>query len=558
MVSCKFFFLYAIISIIMNDNNEEKKYTLSEEAKFLLKVYSKEEKPDDLLDGEKEKIKISKTISHLSFWYEKLRNAVDYQEEHLLRKNTIRRIISRKYNIPIPTMEKDSISLIKELIRANYLEIEEISSQDINKIDQALERYSLLRREIFLKKTNKNLSRYLKILLDTTACEIEEILVSHQQEEALANCMLSIVKKRLDLTDKMKEKLDDIHIYIAISKVLSKSDLATIRFKILQEKYPNWLELKDEEKIISSYEDFFKINLQIDELINHPLVDLVQKIIRKKTAPYNILNKVLKYNKNNSQQIFSNSQTLANLVENLSQESYTKAGSRLRRSVIQSIIYILLTKMLLGILLELPYDLIFFGSINYLPLAINLIFPPAFMFLITANTKVPDWRNTEKIMAEIKTIVYEEEQNQDQKKYHFESDRARTKTKKLFLTLLYLLTFVLSFGVIIYLLNYLNFNLVSGILFFFFLSIVSFFAFRIKQNAKNLLIVDEAESASSIFTEFMFMPFLRIGRWISIKFAGINVFLILLDFVIEAPFKTLIDISEEWINYMKEKKEELT
>ena len=45
---------------------------------------------------DEEKIKVHQVSSKVAFLYEKLRNAVDYQEEHLLRKIAIERILKRR------------------------------------------------------------------------------------------------------------------------------------------------------------------------------------------------------------------------------------------------------------------------------------------------------------------------------------------------------------------------------------------------------------------------------------------------------------------------------
>jgi hypothetical protein len=39
--------------------------------------------------------------------------------------------------------------------------------------------------------------------------------------------------------------------------------------------------------------------------------------------------------------------------------------------------------------------------------------------------------------------------------------------------------------------------------------------------------------------------------------AKINIFTVIFDFFIEAPFKLIIDIVEEWIKFTKDRKEEI-
>lgn len=536
--------------------SDNSKQVLTPEAEKLLDIYSKEEK--EVIGNDLEKIKISHTIGHVAFWYEKMRNAVDYQEEHLLRKNAIRRIIARKFNIPIPSTDKMSNSLLRELVRARYIDQTEFYPETIEKIDQVINKYTILRKEIFSKPSNKNLVLENRILLDIISCEIEELLVSYDKEEALAGCMVSVMKRRFKNQENESLDLKDLHIYIAVHRTLLKSDQATIRYQIFKRRFPHWFDLEHKEEVVSGYERFLQMNREIDEYLFNPLVDKVQKIIRKKTAPFYILGETLKNNIKSTRVNIVNVKNLIGLVGNVCQEHYSKTGSRLRRSVVQGIVYIFFTKMMLGLIFELPYDLLTLGKIHTLPLAINLIFPPTFMFIITSGVKVPDWRNTEKIISEIKSIVYSEAKEKDDRVYILNPDIKRSKTKTIILTLLYLLAFALTFGIIYWVLNLLDFNLISGILFFFFLSVVSFFGFRIRQNARSLYVLEEKEGVGSIVGDFMFMPFLRIGRWLAMKFQGLNIFLIVLDFIIEAPFKSVMEVVEDWVAFMKEKKEELT
>lgn len=534
---------------------EEKPLILTPEAEKLLTIFAQKEKVVD--DINPEKINISQTFGHVAFWYEKLRNAVDYQEEHLLRKNTIRRIIARKFNIPIPSTEKISISLLRELSRARYLNKTEYAKIVVDKIEKIIDKYAIFRKEIFSHTPDKKTLQKNKLVLDIISCELEEVLVNHDKEEALAGCMVSVMKRRFK-PQIDEEIIKDLHIYVAVHRTLLKSDLAIIRYQFLKRRFPVWFNLKTEKEILAVYEKFFEISEEIDTIIFDPIVDKLQKTIRKKTAPFYILGETIKHNLESAKSTFSNVSAIKNLVENICQEHYAKTKSKLRRSVTQSIIYIFFTKMVLGVLLELPYDLLTLGYIHYLPLGINLLFPPTFMFVVTSGVKVPDWQNTEKILAEIKNIIYQENKAKEDISYSLKTGVSRSKTKTIFLTLLYLLTFILTFGVIIWILSTLKFNLISGILFFFFLSIVSFFAFRIRQNTRELFVLEEKEGLGAMIADFFFMPFLRIGRWLSVKFAGVNIFLIFLDFIIEAPFKTVLEVIEDWVAFMKEKKEELT
>jgi hypothetical protein len=50
---------------------------------------------------------------------------------------------------------------------------------------------------------------------------------------------------------------------------------------------------------------------------------------------------------------------------------------------------------------------------------------------------------------------------------------------------------------------------------------------------------------------------IRAGRWISIRAPRVNIFLFFFDFIIEAPFKALVELIENWLAFLREKREEI-
>ena len=95
------------------------------------------------------------------------------------------------------------------------------------------------------------------------------------------------------------------------------------------------------------------------------------------------------------------------------------------------------------------------------------------------------------------------------------------------------------------------------LLFLLFLSLVTFFGLKVRQGANELLVMDDHPGIISAFFTFLFIPIIRAGRWISVKFSKINVFVFFFDMFIEAPFKLIIDVFEDWSTYIKEKREEI-
>jgi hypothetical protein len=53
------------------------------------------------------------------------------------------------------------------------------------------------------------------------------------------------------------------------------------------------------------------------------------------------------------------------------------------------------------------------------------------------------------------------------------------------------------------------------------------------------------------------MPIILVGRWLSDNMSRVNIFIFIFDFIIEAPFKILIDVAEDWTKYIRERRDNM-
>ena len=102
----------------------------------------------------------------------------------------------------------------------------------------------------------------------------------------------------------------------------------------------------------------------------------------------------------------------------------------------------------------------------------------------------------------------------------------------------------------------LSFNLLSEALFIFFISVVAFFAYRIKQLSNMYRLIEKTGFFSPVL-DFFFMPILSLGKFFSEGVSRLNFFILLFDVIIEAPFKLIIEVIEEWITFVRLKKEDI-
>ncbi len=111
------------------------------------------------------------------------------------------------------------------------------------------------------------------------------------------------------------------------------------------------------------------------------------------------------------------------------------------------------------------------------------------------------------------------------------------------------------FGVLIALLVAAHFNIASILLFVFFLTFVSYFGLRIRHNARRWKIETYEESTLGLLWNIFTLPIVRTGRWLSAKFSSVNVFVFALDFIIETPFKLVLQTMDSFLNFLKDKRE---
>ena len=352
----------------------------------------------------------------------------------------------------------------------------------------------------------------------------------------------------------INEKDKKNQIYIALLSKLTKSDVPLIRYRLFEMNYPEWFFAPSEELIMKMSENIFSIINDIEKQTNNPLSENFSRFVKKNLAYFTILEDVITRNAGNIDKIFVHHLHIEDAIKEACIKKYKEAKIKLKRAAIRSIVYIFITKVVLAIAMELPFDKYIIGHINYFALGVNIIFPPLLMLLVVVTIKVPSKKNTEAIVRGIKEMIYDDyHENPFIMKGILRNSSFFHRAFKFF----YAFVFIGSFGIIIFILQRLNFNVMSIGLFLFFLSVVSYFGVRIRQSARELVVLKRKEGIVTFATDLFSIPILRMGQWFSTKLSNINVFAFVLDFIIEAPFKTFVEVFEEWINYIKEERDKI-
>jgi hypothetical protein len=563
---------------LIKRNQEIKPAEINENAKRLFQVvYSDQNKKGPVSDDDTPKINVSTVISKLAFFYEKIRNAIDYEEDHLLRKNAIIRILKRQVVIEgvIKNIDTVEISkhLLSELIRAGYLPNDKLPETKVADVSKMLEKYIKLRNicvakinsEMNIKKDVnkvKNLINEKNVLTDwvlaLAACEIEENLNPNKVKQAIIANLYDFLSHNLQLASDMDFQVDrEIQIYLSICRTYGKFDEDMLAFVLFKYYNDDWTKDNLGEEDITRIAALARaLRVEVTRQVHHPLVKQVDRIT-KKYALYSLVmfeaiepDPVKAYN-----EIYTNEKSFFAAVKKVCGAKYKKAKGRLWRVATRSIIYIFLTKSIFVFALEIPATQWFNEPINPTSLAINVIFPALLLFLIVFFTRTPGEINTDKIISGIKELFFVGSERKAP--IILKSKSKRNGVVNWIFNIIYTAAFFVSVYFIIWALTLIQFNWVSITIFLFFLAFVSFFSIITTSGVKDLIVIERRENIFTLLLDLFYMPIIMIGKWLSSNVSKVNVFVFVFDFIIEAPFKVVVEVAEDWTRYVKERKDNM-
>jgi hypothetical protein len=496
-------------------------------------------------------IEVSAPASTAASLYERIRNSLEYQEEHLLRRNAILRILKR-YVGTHASLESTAGNLLRELVWAKYLPNKVVPTSFVHRIAPILAKYEVLLKAAELDKEQADL--LFHVVLDILATEIEYVLQPPNADEALASFMYEEMKARTewDPTLAISAEDKDLRFYVAVHRSLLKSTPATLRFRLFTLYYPLWREAKADDPLVAEIAaNLPAVVSAIESQINHPLTERLTRLLRRRAGIFRVLGDVLKGAKVEE---YEDPEELDTAVTEALSVRTKDFKVRLRRTTVRAIIFLIITKMFLALLLEVPYDAIFFaGHAPLYPLFVNILFHPIFLAIISLTIKIPEKQNTEDYKNAIRALSV----GADHPVLHVRVKRIVRGKWQIFFDAIYAILFVGVYGAIGWLLHTFDFHALSIGLFLFFLSLVTFFGIRIRTSANDIIASDSRSGFFGTIFDILLLPIVRAGSWLSEKVSKINVFIYFFDFIIEAPLKVAIQFIEGWLAYIREKREQI-
>jgi len=496
------------------------------------------------------KISVNRFISEIASWYEKLRNAMDLQDDEVILKNSIERILKRRLLLG-GTADKVAEPLIRELVWARYFQDNTLPQSFIPKTAAIISFYQEFRHNILQHHPSIKEAVVNEWILQLMSCEISRLLKPNKEKEAMSNFMYHILKDSVVIKDD-SEETKNVQVYLAVRRAFAKDDIAFLRFHLFHQLFPP----PTHEHLEQMTKMFAKGQKEIEHQLQYKLKEKIFVYVKRQTPIFFILEDVFKGHKGKLFELIADPDKFSQAVIDSCDHKYTTIRSKVRNAIIRSVFFLLLTKVAIAFAVEGTYDKFVYGHIQWLGLGVNIVAPPILMVIVSFFIKTPGIDNSRRILAKIQSVLTEDQPTLAPSLNLMINPK---KTRSLLTTifaLLWLSAFILSFGLMKIALDKVHMNLVSQGVFMFFIAIVSFLSYRINLTA-NAYTVDKGQGLLTPFIDILFLPIIKVGMKLTDGIAQINILIFIFDFLIEAPFKVIFGFFEQLFAYLHTKREDL-
>ncbi|MBN1168530.1 hypothetical protein JXA63_01430 [Candidatus Woesebacteria bacterium] len=522
------------------------------------------------LENDSTPIHVDEIASRVARIYEKIRKIVDWQEDNVLRRRAIERILKRMLFAKISGISvfrevEDANTLsetvTKELIRGGHLPNNEVPREVIPVVSDALSKYLF-----FLKRSSspstplKDIKRqvnFTTFIIETAACEIEEILASPVREYVLLDAMTDIMEKRIKIvpSNALSQEEKARQIYIATCRTLLDLDSAYITYRLLDFKYSDWgdpesniLDQRFEEVI-----DFWKNS---DKLLNHPLSKDFRRICEQNDTVFTLIGDLLGEMKKSPKKlmsIFENKKSYITKIAEIYDKRYQTLKKRLFRLGVFSTLSVFLSNWFTFFIVEVPMAHIFNEGFSLTTALIDFIIPTIVMFILVIIIRPPAKSNKEIVLNAIASFTYK---NEGMKYFEIQASKKERKFLKIIFGILYLFMIWLVFTIIGASFYVAGLPLSSVVFDTFTIALTIFAAVVIRNKSKELNIGDKT-SFFEFILDMISVPVAKVGAFLAAKWKEYNVVAIFFNFVVETPFSLVLDTVEGWSQYLKDRKAEL-
>lgn len=490
-----------------------------------------------------EKVNVVGAGGALTAAYEQLRNAAENTEEHLLLQNAVKRFYKQLFIARDEQLIRDSGNeLAVELTFAGYIPNDSLTKRQLETISTLATRHYNAYETLHSDRKVAADTSYGWII-DTLGVQVANTLSAHRQDAAFIDVAYAYFEGLLSQDESLVKKVGAEEfggaLFVAVHKALLKSDTASIRTALLERYQVN----------VDDLDSYVAYNKKIDTLIESSSTDVVYHAVNRLGAPLRVIRHMIESKPEFLKQI-TNREVFLESVEQQVNHDYETIGHRINRAIVRSVLFLIITKFIIGIAVEVPYDLWVHGRIEWQPLIINLLFPPLYMVMLRLTHTLPGYANTVALVDRVDAMLYGESTSLMKRQV------APRRYGPVF-SAIYIVLGLVVIAVVMWVLLLLGFSIVHMIIFFVFISAASFLGFRLSRLIRELEVVRSQSNGLTFIRDVVYLPFVIVGQWMSDKYAKVNVITLILDMLIELPLKTVLRLIRQWGSFIDERKDKI-
>lgn len=526
---------------------------ISQSLQALVKTYRAYREQEKPVTADESPIHVDEVAFKIARFYEKVRNIIDYQEEHLLRKRVIFRALQRRIVFG-NTEENIGESLIKEIIRSGHLPNDTIPEAKIRDVNRIIENLAFF-LESLQHSGAKGKNQVSDWLIKITSSGIEERLDPPVKDTLVADTMYHILYDRTVL--KGANIPDDdkrTQLFIAVQRALLRVDDDQLSYRLIQFAYPQW-DFVSNGNVEEIAAELFRMRDTVRQELRHPLAPYFFKLCNCYNTVFYLLGDVVAGADGiwqNFDEVVKNEEEFEELIKAAYQKRYAKQKKRLGRLAFFSVLSLFISKVIIAFALEIPIDLYVAHDFSLIHTVVNMIFPPLLMFIIILLIRMPSKNNVGVVLNEVRAVVYEEEK----KEYACTIPKQRNMVTQSLLRFVYVLVFFGIFYSLFYLLKNLHFSIASIAVFFVFVSLVVATGAKVHNRSKELKMEKDKAAFFSFLVDLVSMPLVTFGKIIIGGLSKFHFLVIVVNFI-DFPFQSFLNFIESMYAFVRSKRDEM-
>lgn len=510
-------------------------------------------------------IQVDDLASKIATTYEKIRQIIDWKEEHLIRRYAMERTIKRRMLSHISGFQEINQSqaskmaepIVIEHIRNGYFNNNQIPQKKVVEVQGVLEKYLYILKNAHPTKISNSINlikrvQYFSWILSIAACEIEEILDPPLYEISIMNFMTTEIFERIHLvpTDFFNDTEKFNQIFIATHRAVYELDPAIIAYHLLLGRYPAW---KSEPQVIipAISQNIEVVKQALENDLFHKKSGYFYEITEKYDTVYLIIGDILSKYHNDLDEldaIFESPKALKPLIEDVYNKRLSTLRSRLRKAAILSTLSIFLAGSVSLFLVEVPIAHIFYGKFSPLAVFIDILLPTLFMFILVSLIQLPSKKNLALVITEVNKVVFSQP---DKDVYIIDLDKKHGLMKRLIFGAIFSIFGILTLSVVFFFFYIARIPWTSIFIDTINIAVIVFAAIMIRQKAKEMSI-----EGSSTFLEFILdmiaIPLAKVGQFFAQKWQDYNFLSVFFTALIDTPIVIFIKLIEDWRAFLKD------